>query len=145
MSKIWLVVGEIFQNIYFQVVLQLFCLPWVIIFISNFGLVPKAKFKIKSKAWIWAISDQGLLTYSTINSLRLSSNVGCLPWVAIFIYYMCKICCGHISLSLKFGQDLNSGCGDIPQWIFWGRLSIKVFFHGWSSSFYISIKFGVAI
>ena len=76
----------------------------------------------------WARSDQWLLRYSTINILRLSSNLGCLPWMMIFILCICNFCLGHINLSLKFEQYLIRVC--------WVCLPVKFFYHGRSSSFY---------
>ena len=98
-------------------------------------------YKLKFK--IWARSNQWLLRYSTINILRLSSNLGRLPWEVIFMLCICKLCFGHISLSLKFEQDPISGCWDIPLSIFWGCLPIKVVFHGRSSSFYAFVNFAL--
>jgi hypothetical protein len=80
----------------------------------------------KLKFKIWGRSNEWLLRYSTINMLSLSSMECCLPW--------------NLSSSLKFDENLESGCWDIPLLIFWGHLPWKVVFHGRSSSYH-AIKF----
>ena len=62
---------------------------------------PKLKFKIEGR------TDQWLLRYSTVYILRLSS-IGCHLHFNIFLFWY-----GPPSLSLKFEEDLISGCRDI--------------------------------
>ena len=89
------------------------------------------------------------------------SSKGHLPRLAIFILCFFLLWFDHIILSLKFEQDLISGCWNIPLSLFWGChpitfiffspvvtelfqfklfwncLPIKVIFHNWSYSFYV--------
>jgi hypothetical protein len=143
LSKIRLVDAEIFHYQYFEVVFQFR--------LSSMGghlhvmhlLTLLWSYRLKFK--IWTRSNQWLLRYTTINILRLSSNLGCLPWEVIFILCICKLCFGHITFSLKYEHDPISGCWDIPLSIFWGCLPIKVIFHGRSSSFYVFVKFALVM
>ena len=49
----------------------------------------------------------------------------CLPLEVIFIWSICKLWFGHLSLSIEFEYDTISGCWDIILLIFWGRLHLK--------------------
>ena len=49
-----------------------------------------------------------------------------LPLEVVFILRICKIWCGHLSLSLEFDHGPISGCWDILLLTFWGRLPLEV-------------------
>ena len=68
-----------------------------------YSLVWSHKLKFK----IWGRSDQWLLRYFLFNI------EGRLPLELIFILNIFIVWLGHISLSLKFGEDRTSGCWDI--------------------------------
>ena len=62
-----------------------------------------------------------------------------LPFEVVFIWNICKVLFGHISLSLKFREDPTSSCWDISLLIFyvvfhlssssiWGHLPLEVVF-----------------
>ena len=78
-------------------------------------------YKLKFKIWVW--SKKRLLRYSIFNILRSSSNGGYHLFKAIFFWF------GPLSFSLKFEEDLISGCWDIQLLIFLRLSSIEGCLH----------------
>ena len=89
------------------------CLPFKLLI-----LVHSPSIKLQN----WERSGQWLLRYSCLNILRSFSIGGRLPFEDFWFWF------GPLSLSLRFEENLISGCWDIQLLIFWGPLPLKVVF-----------------
>jgi hypothetical protein len=110
-----------------------------------------------------SFSFGGRLPLEVVFHRRSSSIVGCPPLEVVFHWKLSSIW-GHfplevvfhwrsssfqaiwfspLSISLKFEEDPISDCRDIPLWIFWGHLPLKVIYISSNIKFWfrLSLKF----